>query len=463
MIGQERFLQNKEPPFLYAAGATATTTTRNDNDGTATIPNEVFNLVKSMIGAGVLSLPAGVAAFGNAPRALLPACLLMALMGLLSAYTFSLMARVCRLTGAATYAQAWEWAHQTKESIDKNQKNRGTTGSSFLISAKFGAACVALSSALDCWAGNLTYSMVLADTVRDLVAGLGGVVWTRSQALVSLTTVVLLPLCLVRNLSSLAPFSLVGILGMVYTGGVIGYRYFTGAYGAGGALAAQLTSAASRPSFGTVGASGVWTPQSLILISMLSTAYICHFNAPKFYRELRNNTLPRFHTVVGSSFGIAIAFYSLVTSWSFLTFGAATKPMILSNYATTDALVSVARFAVGLSLIFSYPLLFVGTREGLYDLCQVSLAQRQQPWIHIGSTVGLLGLITAMAVQVTDLTLVASLSGALLGTSLIFIFPTLMFRAVSTPSTNKWERRLCSVICGLGVAIAGVGAKMALQ
>jgi len=28
-------------------------------DGTATIPNEVFNLIKSIVGAGVLSLPAG--------------------------------------------------------------------------------------------------------------------------------------------------------------------------------------------------------------------------------------------------------------------------------------------------------------------------------------------------------------------------------------------------------------------
>ena len=27
--------------------------------GTASIPNEVFNLVKSIVGAGVLSLPAG--------------------------------------------------------------------------------------------------------------------------------------------------------------------------------------------------------------------------------------------------------------------------------------------------------------------------------------------------------------------------------------------------------------------
>ena len=32
-------------------------------DGTATIPNEVFNLIKSIVGAGVLSLPAGAFIF----------------------------------------------------------------------------------------------------------------------------------------------------------------------------------------------------------------------------------------------------------------------------------------------------------------------------------------------------------------------------------------------------------------
>ena len=33
--------------------------TNQVGSGTATIPNEVFNLVKSIVGAGVLSLPAG--------------------------------------------------------------------------------------------------------------------------------------------------------------------------------------------------------------------------------------------------------------------------------------------------------------------------------------------------------------------------------------------------------------------
>lgn len=64
--------------------------------GTASISNEIFNLVKGIVGAGVLSLPAGIAAFGDAPSAVLPALALIAVIGTLSAYGFSIIGRVCK-------------------------------------------------------------------------------------------------------------------------------------------------------------------------------------------------------------------------------------------------------------------------------------------------------------------------------------------------------------------------------
>jgi amino acid permease len=199
----------------------------------------------------------------------------------------------------------------------------------------------------------------------------------------------------------------------------------------------------------------------------LSTAYIAHFNAPKFFRELKNNTMKRFNTVVASSFGISVAFYAAVSAMGFLTFGSATAGMILSNYSTQDTLLSLSRFAVGLSLVFSYPLLFVGARDGLLDLAGVSESKRSNTLLN-SLTVGLLAGITALAMKVTDLTFVASMSGALLGTSLIFIYPTMMFRSAvknsgSMTGSQKLERSLCSFIATLGVAIAAVGAKMAWQ
>ena len=52
---------------VAAAGAVDGSSEEGRGTGSATIPDEVFNLVKSIVGAGVLSLPAGecVATFSN--------------------------------------------------------------------------------------------------------------------------------------------------------------------------------------------------------------------------------------------------------------------------------------------------------------------------------------------------------------------------------------------------------------
>ena len=192
--------------------------------------------------------------------------------------------------------------------------------------------------------------MILADTFVSLLSAIGVTV-TRTQSLLGVTGLVLLPLCLMKNLSSLAPFSLVGILGILYTTVAMAIRYFGGTYKLGGKFAATALAA---PSFGSKGASAVLTPQSLILMCMLSNAYIAHFNAPTFYRELKNNTLPRFYQVIGWSFGAAILIYSLVTGLGFLTFGAASNGLILNNYSNKDLLMSLSRVAVAVSIMCRY-------------------------------------------------------------------------------------------------------------
>jgi Transmembrane amino acid transporter protein len=223
--------------------------------GTATIPNEVFNLVKSIVGAGVLSLPYGVAVFGNAPSALIPAVSLIAAMGALSAYTFGLIGRICQKTNTESYSDAWD------VSVGKKW-----------------APLIAFSCFIDCFAGNLSYSMILADTVKNLAAS-AGIAVTRTQSLVGVTGIVLLPLCLLKNLASLAPFSLVGITGILYTTVAMGLRWASNSYAPGGAyFASQL----AAPAFGSAGAAAALSPRSLILACMLSNAYIAHFNVRGF-------------------------------------------------------------------------------------------------------------------------------------------------------------------------------------
>jgi amino acid permease len=120
--------------------------------------------------------------------------------------------------------------------------------------------------------------MVLAETFQGIFEAMG-LNASRTQSLLSLTTGVLLPLCLMKNLSSLAPFSLLGIIGMVLTVCCMGIRYFDGSYLA--PAGKFLSDIGTQPSFGIKGAKAVFSPNAFILICMLSTAFMAHFNAPK--------------------------------------------------------------------------------------------------------------------------------------------------------------------------------------
>mmetsp|Transcript_19860 Transcript_19860/g.29844 ORF Transcript_19860/g.29844 Transcript_19860/m.29844 type:complete len:465 (-) Transcript_19860:183-1577(-) len=407
---------------------------KDETGGSATIPSTVFNLVKSIAGAGVLSLPAGIAAFGNAPSALVPATILIALMGGVSAYTFALIGRLCSQTNTESYSDAWD----------------ATVGAKW-------SPLIAFSCFIDCFAGNLSYSMILADTFTSLLESVGVAV-TRTQSLFGVTGLVLLPLCLLKNLSSLALFSLVGIIGMLYTTLAMVLRYIGGSYNVGGEFANIVTA----PSFGSSGAAAVFSPKSLILMCMLSNAYISHFIAPKMYNDLKDNTLPRFYQMTAWSFGTTVLLYSIISAAGFLTFGAASNGYILNNYAATDFIMSLSRIAIAISITASYPLLFVGTRDGLLDLFK--LKERSNGLLN-KVTLGILAVVTAMAAKLTDLGLVASVGGATFGTALVFIYPCLMFLKYHAKNGGKGNKEtlLAKLIATLGVVMGAIGTSMALQ
>jgi hypothetical protein len=223
--------------------------TKIANPDGATIPSEVFNLVKAIVGVGVLSLPAGVAAFGSAPSAFIPAGILIAVIGVLSGYGFHVIGKVCSYTGAQSYREAWS-------------KSVGE-GSSWIP-----AASTTCKTFLAC----LAFSMVLADTFSGLLET------PRNETLMVVALVILLPLCLMKNLKSLAPFSLVGVMGIAYTALAMTVRWLDGSYVMvgdthQGKFISQIAGHL-RPKFGNLGVQSVLSPKALILVCMLSTAYM---------------------------------------------------------------------------------------------------------------------------------------------------------------------------------------------
>lgn len=434
------FLDTKDSgPF----GVT-TNTVRGGGGGTTSVSTEIFNLVKAIVGVGVLSLSAGAAAFGDAPSAIIPAVIMIAVMGSLAGYEFSIIGRICSYTGATSYRSAWaNTIGQASSWIP-----------AFVCTFK---TCLAV----------LAYSIVLADTFQSLLASVGFSV-SRTKSLVSVTIVALLPLCLLKDLSSLAPFSILGILGMFFTCASMAVRYFGGDYTApDGKFLADIPEQ-FLPKFGELGASAVFSQKAFILLCMLSTAYICHFNAPKFFNELENNTIPRFNKVVSVSYGVAIAFFCVATSLGFLTFGGSSSGFILSNYSNSDTLMKLSRLAVAFALIFTYPLVFVGCREGALDLFSVAKEDRTHALLD-KVTYLLLTLITLAAMVVKDLSFLLAFGGATLGNALIYIFPALMFRkAIKDMGENasaslKAEVNFTNFLGLVGVVFGCIGSYVALK
>ena len=69
-----------------------------DAGAKSSVTASTLNLAKNIVGAGVLSLPAGVAAYSTAKGAAAPACGLIAVLGAVSAYCFALVGRACAAT-----------------------------------------------------------------------------------------------------------------------------------------------------------------------------------------------------------------------------------------------------------------------------------------------------------------------------------------------------------------------------
>lgn len=168
--------------------------------------------------------------------------------------------------------------------------------------------------------------------------------------------------------------------------------------------------------------------------------------------------MARFNQVIGWSFGTSVIIYGLITAFGFLTFGAASNGLILNNYSITDSLASLSRIAVAVSITCSYPLIFVGTRDGLLDLFRV---KKRDDGMLNKVTLGILALVTVLASRLTDLGLVASVGGATFGTALVFVYPIIMFLKSQTKMTA--ETLPAAAIGVLGVTMGAIGTFLSLQ
>mmetsp|Transcript_36824 Transcript_36824/g.53842 ORF Transcript_36824/g.53842 Transcript_36824/m.53842 type:complete len:145 (+) Transcript_36824:1474-1908(+) len=122
------------------------------------------------------------------------------------------------------------------------------------------------------------------------------------------------------------------------------------------------------------------------------------------------------------------------------------------------------------SNVYRYPLVFVGARDGVLDLLNISKSKRTNANLN-KLTITLLSCITALALKVKDLSLVIALAGSVLGVSLIYVFPALMFRSAvlnqkkdggDVSNALLMEAKLVTLSGIMGIGMGAVGLTMAL-
>lgn len=447
LVVQTSPTEKEEPTSSSLSWNSATSSkdlTLTKEDG-ASIPTLTVSLIKSIVGGGVLAIPSGFAALGSTADIVPTAVATVIGSGLLNAFYFRLMGRVCQFTQSTSYQQAWE-------------RTVGPASSPWVV------AVVTLKTALSC----LSYSIILADSGQALAQAAGWTDITRTQALLVITLVVLLPLTLKRDLTSLAPFSALGLVGVLITSLTIVRRYQDGSYQPETGTFVQDLPAALQPTFGddhSVTAStataitafgGDWP--GVVLACTLATAFVAHYNAPRFYAELKDSSVDRFQTVTFASYTVATVLFVIVGCCGFLTFGHAAQGYILNNYSPLDPLATASKTALTASIVLSYPLPFVGLRDGAFDLLKVP--NRDQVYTIVSLV--LLATITAGALAVKDLALVLSVGGGTFSTAVSAVFPVCMFLALDIPDKTKVEQGVAAAGMLVSVGIGVTGVQLAL-
>jgi len=408
----------------------------------ASVVTSVFNLANNVAGAGILTLAAGKAT----GTGWIPSIGICVVLALVSSHTFTLIGKACELTDQTTFKGLWTDA--------------------------FGASTAWIVDSMvfcQCFFVSIIYTGLLGDIFSALLQGnamIPSAYTSRTSIIVLAATCILWPLNQIRDLSALGFTSILGLVAVLYTVGLFVVRSLDGTY----SLPTATTSAgkflqdiALQPDF----TKSTWWNfdfSSLVLVSNLGLAFMSHYNGPTYWRSLEDATAQRFQKVSLSAYTILAMIYVTTMVAGYATFGDVCQGNILLNYAPSDILSTLGRLATGLSIIFGFPLISNGAREGLKNASSaLGVNFISNPKHHVALVTCLLVITTSLAIVLKDIALIAGMTGALMGSSLVYICPTLIYSKIvqqtygaGSVQDKVARRNLLLIPFGCFTAIMGV-------
>ncbi|KAJ4796020.1 Transmembrane amino acid transporter family protein [Rhynchospora pubera] len=400
--------------------------------GGASVSSAVFNVSTSIVGAGIMSIPAAMKVLG-----VIPAFFLIAAVALLADVSVEFM---LRYTG-------WSLGPPSYAGIMRDAF--GHVGSTVLN------LCIALTTA-----GTLVmYLIIIGDVMSGTTVGEenhGGVLqewfgpqwWNgREVALLIIAVFVLLPLVLAKRLDSLrftsAASILLAVLFMCISLGIAIYALFQG----------KTKTPRLFPDFDHLPSIfDVFTAVPVIVV-----AFTFHFNVHPIRAELNKNS--EMTSAVRISLALCSIIYFTVGFFGYLLFGESTMADILSNFDNTasSTLVppfvnDIVRLSYALHLVLVFPLLHYSLRLNMDEL----LFPKRMPLVSdnlrfLFLTGCLMSLLYVAAIAIPNIWIIFQYSGSTSAVCVSLIFPgVLVLRDVHGIATRK-DKALAATMIVLAV------------
>lgn len=388
----------------------------NNGKGSSSFLATFSLMLNNTIGAGLLALP-----YTFKRSSLIIGAIAMLITCLLNYSAMILIARSCELCGATSYT-------------DLATAALGKRASTLI------AAVLSIYTLGSC----ASYVVLLGDALPEIaqLVGLGNSIFGTSGFLLAISSLLfLMPLSSMRNLKSLRFTAICALVCILYTAGLIAIR------------------ASSNPRNPTV--IMIREDDGLFIgIPVTMVSFTMHYNTPRLFFELENQSTSKMALIGAASFGSALILYELTAYCGYSLFGINTMSDILENFDANDIAANVARVGLAIVMIVSFPIVLNALRAAFSSLLPESWQKQiengdskeglvddnDDDELHIKS-IGFVGFVRSLvndwafllltfilvtfslgtALAIPNLGLILGYKGALGGTLIVYILPAIFY------------------------------------
>ncbi|XP_071916115.1 amino acid transporter AVT6A-like [Coffea arabica] len=402
--------------------------TKHEEDGGydefdgASFSGAVFNLSTTIIGAGIMSLPATMKVLG-----LILGIAVIIFMAFLTEASIELLLRFSRAAKSASYG--------------------GLMGDTF---GKYGRILLQICILVNNVGVLIVYMIIIGDVLSGstsagihhpgVLEGWFGAHWWNGRFFVLLVTTLAIfaPLASLKRIDSLKFTSALSVglavVFLVITVGITVFKLISGTI----SMPRLLPDVYDLTSFFKL----------FTVVPVFVTAYICHYNVHSIDNELEDNT--RIKAVVRTSLTLCSSVYAMASLFGFLLFGQATLDDVLSNFDSNlgipygSLLNDAVRISYAAHLMLVFPIVFYPLRLNLDGLLFPSARPLTSDNLRFALiSMSLIGLTFVGANFIPSIWDAFQFTGATAAVCIGFIFPAAVTLRDRHGIATKKDRILC--------------------